>query len=428
MSNQQSTILDVAVIGGGPAGVSACLALSRVPNCNVALFESEREIGGIPLTCHVFFGLRDRKRLYTGPVYAKKLNSLVRATSTKIHLNTTVLKIIPGDSGGFHRIEVGSPKGFKAYNARTILLATGCYESPRDARMISGPRPAGIFTTGTLQQLVSRYHLKPGKRALIVGSETVALSCVLTLQRAGTTIVGLVEEDDEIQTSPWLANCMGVVLGFPIHAGTSVHAILGEKRVEGVKLLVKRKKRVLDVKCDCLILTGRFRAYSPLIDNTSIGYDPGTFGPIVDMSLMTSVPGIFAAGNVLRGAEMHDLCALEGKQAALNILRYLRTKSAKNDEYISIVAEHPIRYVVPQRIIPEETKSYRSSLIHPGPSIQVAHTVRKCALEAWSGSQVIWGKPFAKLIANTRIPLPLDKFNWQKANRLEGVVLKLVAL
>ncbi len=271
MTSRQLTPLDVAVIGGGPAGVSACLELSNASECQVALFESEQELGGIPRTCHGYFGLRDQKKIYTGPMYAKKLESLAMGTSTDIHLNTTVLQIGPGNPGELHRIQVGSPKGFRTYDARTILLATGCYESPRDARIISGPRPAGIFTTGTLQELVNRYHLKPGKRALIVGSETVALSCVLTLRRAGMSIVGLVEEDDELQTYSLLARSISAVLGFFIYEGTSVHAILGIKRVEGVKLLVNRTKKIKEVECDSLILTGKFRAYSPLIDHTAIG-------------------------------------------------------------------------------------------------------------------------------------------------------------
>jgi thioredoxin reductase len=427
MDSRQSTTLDVAIIGGGPAGVSACLDLSKASECQVALFESEPELGGIPRTCHVYFGLRDQKKIYTGPMYGKKLDSLARGTSTDIHLNTTVLQIVPGNSGELHKIQVGSPEGFRVYDARTILLATGCYESPRDARMISGPRPAGIFTTGTLQELVSRYHLKPGKRALIVGSEIIALSCVLTLRRAGMSIVGLVEEDDELQTYSLLARSMSAVLGFPIYEGTSVHAILGTKRVEGVKLIVNRTQEIKEVKCDSLILTGKFRSYSPLIDHTVIGYDPATFGPFVDMNLMTSVPGIFAAGNVLRGAEMHDLCALEGKRAAQSIVRYLRAQGAKAGAYVSVLAEDPIRYVVPQKIIPEEAKSYRSSLFHPGPSIQLSHTVKKGVLEAWSGSQVIWRKPFSKLIASTRIALPLDEFSWQRADREKGVVLRVAA-
>ncbi|HOG17333.1 MAG TPA: FAD-dependent oxidoreductase [Syntrophales bacterium] len=419
--------LDVAIIGGGPAGVSACLELAGTQRGKVALFESGPELGGIPRTCHVFFGMRDLGRLHTGPAYARKLDRLARRTSTEIHVNATVMQIVPGENGAPHRLQVGSPEGYAMYEARTVLLATGCYESPRDTRLLPGLRPAGIFTTGSLQELVRNCGSKPGKRAIILGSEIVALSCVLTLRHAGTAIEGLVEEDDEVQTYPWLARSMGGMLGIPLYTGTSVQGILGTKRVEGVRLMDRRTQKIQDVACDAIILTGRFRAYSPLIDGTPIGYDPATYGPAVDMNLMTTVPGIFAAGNVLRGADMHDLCALEGRRAARGIVAHLKGEGTSAGRRIPVSAEDPVRYVVPQRILPEETKACRSSLFQAGPSIQLAHAVKQGVFEAWSGSEVIWRKPFKRLPGNTRIPLPLEEFNWRKADRERGVVLKVAA-
>ncbi|BBO72662.1 hypothetical protein DSCW_00790 [Desulfosarcina widdelii] len=428
MTGRKSNPLDVAIIGGGPSGIAACVELSNASELRVALFESEQELGGMPRTCHFFFGMRDRKRIYTGPGYAKRMNNLAWKTAADIHLDTTVLQIVPGHSGDLHEIQVASPEGFRTFDARIILLATGCYESPLNARMISGPRPAGIFTTGTLQDLVNSFHLKPGKSALIIGSEIVSLSCAITLRRAGMSIAGMVEEDDELQTYPQLANSMSKLIGFPIFKNTTLHSISGVKRVDGVKLIENTTGEIKEVKCDTIILTGKFRSYSPLIDNTVIGYDPATFGPAVDMNLMTSAPGIFAAGNVLRGAEMHDLCALEGKRAAKNIIKYLKPNRERVSEYISIKAESPIRYVVPQKITQKEIKSYRASFFSPGPSVQLEHTLKKGALEAWSGSQIIWKKPFSKLIANTRITLPLNEFDWQKANSNKEIVLKAIVM
>ena len=424
MNSQQSSILDAAIIGGGPAGVSACLELAKARSGKVALFESGPELGGIPRTCHVFFGMRDMKRLYRGVTYAKKLDRLARKTPTDIHVNATVMQIVPGDGGAPHRLQVLSPKGCVTYDARTVLLATGCYESPRDTRLLPGPRPAGMFTTGSLQELVRTCGARPGKRAIILGSEIVALSCVLTLRHAGTAIAGIVEEDDEVQTYPWLARSMGGALGIPLYTGTSVYGIVGTKRVEGVRLMDRRTQKIEDVACDTIILTGKFRAYSPQIDGTAIGYDPATYGPAVDMSLMTTVPGIFAAGNVLRGAEMHDLCALEGRRAAQGIASWLKGPDGKDARRISISAEDPVRYAVPQRVLPEEVKSYRASLLQPGPSIQLSRTVQKGVLEAWSGTEMIWRKPFTRLIGGTRIPLPLNEFDWRKADREKGVVVK----
>lgn len=425
MTNKKSFILDVAVVGGGPAGISACLELSKMQELKVALFESEVELGGIPRTCHYFFGLRDRKRIYNGASYAAKLNSLIRRTSVEIYTNATVVKIIPGKPEGLHRIEVLSPQGLNSYECHFVLLATGCFESSCSVRSIPGSRPAGIFTTGALQELVRLHHQKPGKRALIIGSEHVALSSVIALRSAGTSIAGIVEEDGEIQTYPSVAKAMSFFFGFPIYKSTSVSAILGDKRVKGVELVNEADQRVFSVECDTVFITGKFRSYSPLIDDTSIERDPLTFGPVVDMNLMTSVPNIFAAGNILRGGDMHDLCALEGKQTAENILRRLKSGGSSTGEWVSITAESPIRYVVPQKVIPAEIKSQRSSWLYPGFAIQVEHTLKYPILEAWSGNEKIWGGSFSKIIANNRIPIPINRFDWNKVDTKKGITLKL---
>lgn len=426
MINEKPIHLDVAVVGGGPAGISACMELSKSSKLKVALFESDAELGGIPRTEHIFFfGFRDRKRIYTGSAYARKLNKLIRKTPVEIHTEATVVNIIPGNPGEPHRLDVLSQEGLNSYESRFVLLATGCCENPRPARIIPGTRPAGVLTTGSLLEMVNLHHMKPGNHALIIGSEHVVFPCVLTLRRAGTSIAGVVEEDLELQTYPSMARAMGFFFGFPIYKGTSVSAIMGDKRVEGVELMTERNQNVFQLECDTVIITGKFRAYSPLINGTSIEQDGATFGPIVDMNLMTSVPNIFSAGNIIRGAKMHDLCALEGKQAAQNILRRLVSGESETGESISIGAEYPIRYVVPQKIIPTQIKSHRFSWLFPGVALQVANTLRNPVLEAWSDNEKIWEESFSRLIANTRIPLPIHKFDWNRVDPQKGITLKL---
>jgi thioredoxin reductase len=428
MANEESIPLDVAVVGGGPAGISACLELSKSLGLKVTLFESETELGGMPRSCHIFFGMRDLKRVYTGPAYAKKLDSLIRKTSVEIQTGTTVLNITPGNPGEAHRLNVVSPEGIRSYKSRFIILATGCFEGSRQARRIAGTRPAGIFTTGTLQQLVNLRHLRPGNRAVIIGSEHVALSSVLTLKRAGVSIIGMVEEHPQLQTYILPADAMKYFFGFPIYKDTSVKAILGNDKVEGIELVRGKDQKAFRLACDMIIITGKFRPDSSLIDDTPIEQDLSTLGPVVDMNFRTTVPNIFAAGNILRGADMHDLCALEGNLAARTIINVLKSNKASAGHFVSIRAKRPIRYIVPQKIAPTQLRKSIFSKLFPWPAIQVERTMRNPVMEAWSGKEKIWEASYRKLIANNRYPLPVEKFEWQRVDSRKGITLEVMAV
>ncbi len=424
--NENPMCLDVAIIGGGPAGISAGLELSKRSELNIALFERDELLGGIPRSCHFFFGLRDQKRLYTGPAYARKLNRLIRETSVQIHTGAMVLNVIPGSPGEVHRLDVLSPEGLISYNSRFVLLATGCCESSRHERQIPGARPSGIFTTGTLQQLINLDRLRfRGKRAIIVGSEHVAFSSVLTLKRAGVSIAGMVEKYPELHSYSVLSETMRRFYDFPIYKDTSVAEILGNKQATGVALFRNKAQETFQVNCDLVVLTGRFRPESALIENTSIDRDPSSSGPAVNMDLLTSAPNIFAAGNVLRGADMHDLCALEGRLAAQNILKRLTLPESETDRWIPLRAEPPIRYVVPQKLDPGQIREGCLRRMFPWPAIQIEFTLKNGAVTAMSGTERIWEGSFRKLIANNRYPLPVEKFDWNRVDSRYGIVLKI---
>jgi hypothetical protein len=273
--------------------------------------------------------------------------------------------------------------------------------------------------------MVNLQHQNPGHRAVILGSESIALSCMLTLKQAGLSIAGLVETREKLQTVAIFVHAMSLLKGFPIYRNTSVITILGQKRVKGIELFQRGGNGTFRLDCDTVILTGQFRPDSKLIDHTSIRRDPSTNGPVVDFNLMTSVPGIYAAGNVLRGAYMHDLCALEGKKAAQSILSRLKSGDPEQRRDAAICAESPVLYVVPQRIQPESIRAGPFTWRRPGYSFQVEKTFLRPTLEAWSGNEKIWEKTFLKILGNYRIPLPVHQFDWDRVDRHSGVTLKL---
>jgi len=425
MDSEKNGVLDVAIVGGGPAGISAGLEFAKSPDLKIGLFESEPELGGMPRSCHIFFGMRDRGRLYTGPMYARKLDKLIRKTRVMIYSRSTVLSVEPDNSGQLHRILVSSEDGLDSYECRFIILATGCFEISRQARRIPGTRPLGIFTTGSLQQIVNVAHYKPGKKALVIGSEIVSLSSVLTLKKAGIDIAGMVEENEHLQTYRIGAIPESLFYRFPIYKETSVKEILGRRRVEAVELIRKKDQSLFQVECDTVVFTGKFRPDSAFIDNTPIEIDPSSRGPSVDSQLVTSAPNIFAAGNILHGADMHDLCALEGKKTAQNIINIIEDNKRVKRKGIFLRAEPPIRFVVPQWFDPYEIEVYRATLLKPGYEIQVDHTLVNSVLEAWSGNERIWAHPFRRLIGNYRVHLPIWKFAWDRVDPDKEVYLKI---
>lgn len=281
-----------------------------------------------------------------------------------------------------------------------------------------------MFTTGTLQDIVNIRKLKPGSRAIIVGSEMVALSSAITLSHANVKIAGMIEEDSEIKCSPLITKTMNVYYNIPIYTGYKIRRILGRERVRGVEI-VSDKRGKLTIDCDTVICTGEFRPNASLIYNTAIMEDKKSLGPIVDNEYQTSIAGIFAVGNILHGAHMHDLCALEGLKAAKAILRKMNGKP-KDEDVVELKSEDPIYCLVPQRVSLSTVKLHKSTIYTPGTAMQVSKTVKNCVIRAVSGENVLWEKRFRCLRGHKRIPIPIEKFKWGNVSNSE-VILKLTA-
>jgi glycerol-3-phosphate dehydrogenase len=314
---------EVLIVGAGPAGLSAAIELKKQGIRDVLVVDREPEAGGMPRFCHhTGFGREDLWRIYTGPRYARYYREWAEQAGAEIQTSTT----ITGWSDAL-QMEFTSPRGLGQIKARAVLLATGVRERPRSARLIPGTRPQGIYTTGSLQRFVYQEHLPVGKHAVIVGAELVSLSALLTLMHADVKCVMMVTEQARHQiefpyiTMKWLL--ADLLTRTPVVTKTRVINIFGYKRVEGVEL-THPMGQLETVECDTVIFTGNWIPEHELARSGGLDMDPMTRGPKVDAQFRSAVDGVFAAGNLLRGVETADHCALEGKRAARGIVQFLK--------------------------------------------------------------------------------------------------------
>ena len=240
----------VVIIGGGPAGLACAIELRRQGVSEVVVLDREQQAGGIPRHCgHQGFGLRDLRRALSGPAYARRYVELADEAGVVVRPEA----MVTGWSG--EALEVTSPEGREALTASAIVLATGCRERPRAARLVPGSRPEGVFTTGLLQQLAQQ-ELPIGRWALIVGAEHVSFSALLTLVHAGVDVVGMVTPYRRHQSLPFAGTAAALRYRTPLSTRTEVAAIHGRGRVEEVDLLELDTGRARQVACDTVVFTG----------------------------------------------------------------------------------------------------------------------------------------------------------------------------
>ncbi|WP_256639917.1 NAD(P)/FAD-dependent oxidoreductase [Streptomyces murinus] len=348
--------VDVLVVGAGPAGLAAAARLATAGAGRVEVLERETRPGGVPRHCaHGGFGTWTRP--LTGPRYAHLLAEAAERAGAVIRTRTTVLDWEVAAVPGANTLLTVGPGGPEALGARAVVLATGARERPRAARLVPGTRPAGVYTTGELQQAVHLFGQRIGTRAVVVGARDVSYAAARTVRAAGAEVVALVTEHPRARTSPARARSARLVQGIPLLTGTTVTELLGHGRLSGVRVR-HRDGRTTVLPCDTVVFTGDFVPEHELARRGALDLDPGTRGPAVHTALHTSRPGVFAAGNLLHAVEPAGTAAREGARAAAAVLGHLGGAPWPRPG-IPVTVESPLRWITPNRLTPDRVDPNR---------------------------------------------------------------------
>nr|WP_298077932.1 FAD-dependent oxidoreductase [uncultured Blautia sp.] len=417
---------DLIIIGGGPAGLAAAVSAKKEGVENILILERDRELGGILNQCiHNGFGLHTFKEELTGPEYAWRFIQQVEELRIPYKLHTMVLDIRDGEDGKTV-MAMNREDGLMMLTARAVILAMGCRERPRGALNIPGYRPAGIYTAGTAQRLVNMEGYMPGREVVILGSGDIGLIMArrMTLEGAKVKVVAeLMPFSGGLQRN--IVQCLDD-FDIPLKLSHTVIDIQGKERVTGITLaeVDENRKPIPGTEefyaCDTLLLSCGLIPENELSGKIGVELSRITSGPVVNESLETNVPGVFACGNVLHVHDLVDYVSEEAARAGACAAAYIRGEKEKEDtKEIPVFAVDGVRYTVPQTIRPacmEDTLTLR---------FRVGAVYRDCYVSVYLGDRRIWHKKKRKLAPGEMEQVVLKKSDLTDRESFDKITVKV---
>ena len=397
--------IDVLIVGGGPAGLAAAVRMAEAGIRDILVVEREHNLGGILRQCiHDGFGLTRFGESLSGPEYAARFIGKVKEMGIRFLTDAAVTEITPEKE-----VTLVTRDGLLRYQARAVVLTMGCRERTRGALAIPGERPAGVYTAGVAQAYMNLFNRMPAREVIILGSGDIGMIMARRLTLEGAHVQAVYE------VLPYPSGLPRNVLqclddyGIPLHLSHTVTCIHGDRRLTGVTISkVDEKLRPIPGTeeyhaCDTLILSVGLIPENELSLDAGVALDPHTKGADVDEHYQTSVPGIFAAGNVLHVHDLVDFVSQEAEALAQSVARYLREADFPEGDR-RIACGHGVRYTVPQRVTGKEDFIV---------SLRVGAPMRDVTVVARQGGAVIGKKKMKKALPAEMIrmkvsPVPGD--------------------
>ena len=413
---------DLVIVGGGPAGLAAAIAAKDNGIDSILILERDSVLGGILNQCiHNGFGLHTFKEELTGPEYASRFIAQVEERGIEYKLNTMVMDI----SNDKVVTAMNSTDGMFTIEAKAVVLAMGCRERSRGALNIPGYRPAGIFSAGTAQRLVNIEGYMPGRRVVILGSGDIGLIMARRMTLEGAKVLAVAE------LMPYsgglkrnIVQCLND-FDIPLYLSHTVVDIQGKERVEGITIAEVGPDRKpipgteIHYDCDTLLLSCGLLPENELSKTAGVALSPITSGPVVNDSLETNIPGVFACGNVLHVHDLVDFVSQEAANAGKNAAKYIKDGETTSAKQIEILPVDGVRYTVPKYIRPEvmdDTLTVR---------FRVGQVYKGCAIATYFGDELISKRKRPVMAPGEMEQVVLKKSQLAEYPDIENITIKI---